>query len=220
MPIFTPQYIGTINERARLACLGVAYGVDNHLVFVSAHGAATHIEQFDAELRGRGSYVTVQPDSNLRLRRQSGYAHRTEHSGYVVRKGAVPSSTDISLVAFHSSVNADEVDTDRPFSYLVFETESDLEVRLWHRVHQLVNIPMQRSAEVRKFLLTRGQMTNSGVQGLPMVRKSRTAEEAANDPSGNLFWQAWGIRVATVSNNRDAWERMIATAIKDKVIPL
>lgn len=220
MSIFEPHYIGTINDRARLACLGVAYGVDNHLAFLNAQGAATHIEQLDAELRSRGAYVSVQPDSNVRMPRVSGYAGRSEHSGYIVRKTAIPNSTDLSLVALHTSIHAKEVDTKQSFSYIMFEDDEDLKRRLWHRVHSIVNIPIQRSQEVRDFLLARGQNESSGSMGLPLVRKSRTAEEAVNDPSGKLFWQAWGIKVATIANSPLLWETMISRAIKNKVIQL
>jgi hypothetical protein len=219
MPIFSPSYIGVVNDRARLICMGAAFGGDNHLVFINVQGASTYIEMFDAELRNKSAWVSITPHERYRLRRQAGYASRTENSRYIVKKAAIPNSTDLSMIAIHSSVNADTIDQERMVSYLIYEDDEDLKVRLWHRVHRIVNIPISRSPAVMNYLLSRGTIENSGVHGLAMVKKSRTMNEAANDPI-TRHWESWGIKVATVSNNRSYWERLISSGIKSKVITL
>lgn len=217
--MFQPMYIGSVNDRARLACMGVAFAGDNHLIFINVQGASTHIEQFDAELRSKSTYVGVQPRETFRLRRQSGYASRSENSGYLTKKVAIPNSTDLSMIAVHSSVSADTVDDEHDFSYLLYENEDDLKVRLWTRVHSIVNIPVARTPEVMDYLLKRGQLENSGSYGIALVKLARTAAEAAVDTQ-NRDWTAWGIHAATVSNKRERWEQLISKAIRDKAIAL
>lgn len=219
--MFTPQYIGTINQRARLSCMGIAFGADGHLIFINAQGASTLIEQLDAEIRGRGTYISIDPDyDRTKMRRMSGYANKSENSTYVVRKQAIPNSTDLSMIAIHQSVNERVVDIERPYSYLVYDTLEDLKVRLWHRVHRLINIPISRTDTVMEFLLKRAQLMPSGAQaGVTMVKLARTMEQAKGDPI-TRHWEAWGINAATVSNNRANWEAMISKAVRDKDIPL